>query len=1312
LSSDATGVDPPPPGVQNRTYGNTAAGFRELLYDASGGIPGYVFTLPATIAAPGTGVPAPTTCASSATQASCTSGTATITAAAGTYSFNIALDDTGNASTPKGSVSSTAYSFPTPKTIVINSPLAFTVDAASAPVNPAPPGVVGRSYGNTGAGFKDLAFDGAGGLAPYIFGLPAPVASPAANGVPAGMACTPSGATLACTTGAATISASPGTYPFSITLNDAANATTPSASAVGAQPAAIPGSIAVNQEMTFSAQPPTPYPDAVDTRSYGQAVSGCSPVSACTPLTYTITSGSGLGGYSFAPTNFPANFVTCSQTGNTENCSSASVTATASGTPYSGLRMAATDTSNQATPSNTVGSTSTSVTIHPEMTFSAQPPTTFPDAVNPRSYGSASTGCSPGPACTPLTYTVTGGSGLGSYSFTPNNFPAGFVTCSQSTNAETCSSASVTTTASTTPYPGLSMTVRDTGNQMTANNSITSNSGSVTVHQDLGVTVITTNPVAAVTGRHYGSPLDLTCNNGTPNVACAPLDYQLSNGLGNYTLTGSSLTTSADTFTCTLTSPNFLCSVGPNPSGNPTAIQGVSTKSPYTLTFVGAETGNASTPGNTKTDTSQTLPIVPELTVTPPASVAAAVTGRRYGTGAGCSGGSCVALNYKLNNGLGKYTLTGNSLTTPQDTFTCTLTSPNYFCSDASIVGTTSPATLTFVGAETGNISTPGNTKTDTSQSLTINAVLTVNDPTPFPVPAAVTGRLYGSGSGCGTGGTCVPLAYNPTGGITPYAVITGSGFPAPITCTQSSNTLNCSASSTITGTTSTGTISVTDSNNASTPSGTTSRSSDSITVDATLAITNTVLPNGLLGFEYNPSGPGVTLTTTGGLGTALTWVGPGATAGACTTAPTGTLDPDLTLSSAGLLSSDGNALTTASTATTQWTFQVCVSDTGNATTPAGFALPATTGNEFVVNVLNTLAYVAENSANKVAIINTTSNTAGTPLSTNISTPDSVAISPNGRQAYVTMGNNDIAVVDTITQGHFGNSPFALPAGCVAPTGIAITPDGTQFYVACPGGNEVLVFSAITSTTTSPLTALATISTGAGSTPESVAFKPDGTRAYATLSGNNKLAIINTSTQVQITSSPFTLSALNTAPQGIALATNGTEIYAYIAKGAAGSGQPGVEVEDITSDPSASPLTPVANLQTGAGSAPNSVAVLPDSSRVYVTLEGANQFAVIDNTVTPPAQIVNSPYNLPTPGSPATASAPLGVTSPPLSPVPGAGYRVYLCLSNAAQSNVAVMGDLGNTTTTPPTPAEDPASPVTIDASATPTGIANIPVPK
>jgi hypothetical protein len=81
---------------------------------------------------------------------------------------------------------------------------------------------------------------------------------------------------------------------------------------------------------------------------------------------------------------------------------------------------------------------------------------------------------------------------------------------------------------------------------------------------------------------------------------------------------------------------------------------------------------------------------------------------------------------------------------------------------------------------------------------------------------------------------------------------------------------------------------------------------------------------------------------------------------------------------------------------------------------------------------------------------------------------------------------------------------------------------------------------------------------------------------------------------------------------------------------------------------------------------------------------------------------------LPDPAAVATASAPIGVTSPPLATVPGTGYRVYLCLSNAAESNVAVIDDLGNN----PKPAKDATPTVAIDAAATPTGIAHIPVPK
>jgi YVTN family beta-propeller protein len=1169
--------------------------------------------------------------------------------------------DAGNASTPGNTKTDNSQTLPIVPEMTVTPP-------STAPVT----AVTGRRYG-TGAGCSGgacvaLDYKLNNGLGNYTL-TGSSLTTPQDT-----FTCTLTSPNFYCSDAAIAGTASPATLAF-------VGAETGNISTPGNTKTDTSQSLSIVPEMTVTA--PTPAP-AVTGRRYGTGT-GCSGGS-CVALDYKLNNG--LGNYTLTGSSLttPQDTFACTLTSPNFYCSDAAIAGT---TSPATLTFAGAETGNASTPGNTKNDTSQSLTITPELTVT--PPSPAPvTAVTGRRYGTGA-GCSGG-NCVALDYKLN--NGLGNYTLTGSSLttPQDAFTCTLTSPNFFCSDAAIvgTTSPATLTFVGA-----DAGNASTPGNTKTDTSQTLAIVPEMTVTPPSPAPVTAVTGRRYGTGAG--CSGGS----CVALNYKLNNGLGNYTLTGSSLTTAQDAFTCTLTSPNYFCSDG--------TILGTTT--PATLTFVGAETGNASTPGNTKTDTSQTLAIVPELTVTPPASVAAAVTGRRYGTGAGCSGGSCVALNYKLNNGLGNYTLTGTSLTTPQDTFICTLTSPNFFCSDGAIAGTTTPATLTFIGAETGDISTPGNTKTDTSQSLTINAVLTVNNPTPFPVPAAVTGRLYGSGSGC-SAGSCVPLAYNPSGGITPYTTITGSGFPAPITCAQSSNTLNCSASTGITGSTATGTINVTDSSNAATPSGTTSRSSDSVTVDPALAITNTVLPNGLLGFEYNPSGPGVTLTTTGGLGTTLTWVGPGATAGACSTAPTGTLDPDLTLSSAGLLSSDDNALTTLSTAATQWTFQVCVSDTGNATTPAGFALPATTGNDFVVNVMDTLAYVAENSANKVAIINTTSNTAGTPLSTNISTPDSVAISPNGRLAYVTMGNNKIAVVDTITQGHFGNSPFALPAGCVAPTGIAITPDGTQFYVACPGGNEVLVFSAITATTTSPLTALATISTGAGSTPDSVAFKPDGTRAYVTLSGNNKLAIINTSTQAQITSSPFTLSAINTGPLGIALATNGSEIYAYIAKNAAGSGQPGVEVEDITSDPSTSPLTPVANIQTGASSAPDSVAVLPDSSRVYAALEGANQFAVIDNTVATPAQITGSPYNLPDPAFAATASAPLGVTSPPLSSVPVGGYRVYLCLSNAAQSNVAVMDDLGNTTTTPHTPAEDSASPVVIDASATPTGIEHIPVPK
>src|SRR2546426_7051231 len=102
-------------------------------------------------------------------------------------------------------------------------------------------------------------------------------------------------------------------------------------------------------------------------------------------------------------------------------------------------------------------------------------------------------------------------------------------------------------------------------------------------------------------------------------------------------------------------------------------------------------------------------------------------------------------------------------------------------------------------------------------------------------------------------------------------------------------------------------------------------------------------------------------------------------------------------------------------------------------------------------------AYVANFTANNVAVINTATNTVLTTVPVG-SGPRGVAITPNGAFAYVANStSNDIAVINTAT-----NTVVAtVPVG-IGPLAVAIAPSGAFAYVtafdgsACSGGVRVI----------------------------------------------------------------------------------------------------------------------------------------------------------------------------------------------------------------------------------------------------------------
>ena len=78
------------------------------------------------------------------------------------------------------------------------------------------------------------------------------------------------------------------------------------------------------------------------------------------------------------------------------------------------------------------------------------------------------------------------------------------------------------------------------------------------------------------------------------------------------------------------------------------------------------------------------------------------------------------------------------------------------------------------------------------------------------------------------------------------------------------------------------------------------------------------------------------------------------------------------------------------------------------------------------------------------------------------SSPEEVAISPNGATAYVTNeGDNTVSVIDTES-----NDATGMISVGSAPFGVAVTPTGTEVYVTNVGGNTVSVIDTNTNAVT------------------------------------------------------------------------------------------------------------------------------------------------------------------------------------------------------------------------------------------------------
>ena len=530
--------------------------------------------------------------------------------------------------------------------------------------------------------------------------------------------------------------------------------------------------------------------------------------------------------------------------------------------------------------------------------------------------------------------------------------------------------------------------------------------------------------------------------------------------------------------------------------------------------------------------------------------------------------------------------------------------------------------------------------------SISIEPALTIS---PFVLGNGVLGRVFSQ-------------AITVTGGIMPPTACSASPtLPIGLSITASNSSCLISGTPQQTFSSTDISVSVADSPNAATGAGIAHGSSLlQINLPLTVNLPSRVM-NGLVGFTY----PGITFTATGGTGNGsnITWTQAGAVSASGLCVPAGTMPPGLSVAgTTGVLS---GVPTTRSARPGDFQFQVCVEDSPTASTAAASAI----SSPVVLNVLGRYAYISS-AAQSLVIMDTANNTfVGSVALSPYSSLLEVAVSPDGRYAFaVDNALNQIIVVDTITNTQVSGSPFALPVSCVEPWALAIPPDPTgpsanRVYVSCSGADNVTSFEEVVVLDISNLgsSPLAAIPTGLDTTPAGLAISSDNSRVYVALNNTNQLFVIDNTLPIPAASGAgtFDLDPTTNQPLGIALATNGNRVYAYISKQYTGNQTPvnggadGIEVVDVTTDQPSTVETVL--LEPGVATLPTGVTVDPEGRMVFVTLPGSSQLAILDNTLPIPTQVPGSPFALPDPNGAAISSA-YDVAFPPVPAGPPAAY--------------------------------------------------------
>ena len=274
---------------------------------------------------------------------------------------------------------------------------------------------------------------------------------------------------------------------------------------------------------------------------------------------------------------------------------------------------------------------------------------------------------------------------------------------------------------------------------------------------------------------------------------------------------------------------------------------------------------------------------------------------------------------------------------------------------------------------------------------------------------------------------------------------------------------------------------------------------------------------------------------------------------------------------------------------------------------PSGkFAYVASSGNVWDIDFGSVLTYTINPTTG--ALTSTTGGIIGTGINGTPEFFNSVAVDPSGKFAYAadggafpvgSFGGSSSVSMYTINSTTGALTSIGMIAAGAGPDSVAVDPAGKFAYVTNSLSNDVSMYTI--DATTGALASIGTIAAGTG--PDSVAVDPAGKFAYVTNFGSNDVSMYT----VDATTGALTfIGSIAAGTNPFSVAVDPTGKFAYVANWTGYNTDGSVSM--YTVDATTGGLTPSGTIATGLS--PTSIAIHPSGKFAYVTNSGSNSVSM------------------------------------------------------------------------------------------------------